>query len=77
MEMRNRFKSGDELEVLSPGDYHNSIIKVKKMTDENGAPVSDAYLVKQRLRLYTAVPLSPGDMLRKKLQIGIIVPSNA
>ena len=66
--MRNRFKVGDELEVLSPSDYHNSIIKVEKLTDENEALVSDAYLVKQRLRLYTSVPLAPGDMLRKKLR---------
>lgn len=68
VEMRNRFKVGDELEVLSPSDYHNSIIKVEKLTDENEALVSDAYLVKQRLRLYTSVPLAPGDMLRKKLR---------
>lgn len=67
IEMRNRFKIGDELEVLSPCDYHNSIIKVEKMTDENGTSVTDAFLVKQRLRLYTSVPISLGDMLRKKL----------
>ncbi len=66
IEMRNRFKVGDELEVLSPNDYHNSIITVDRMEDERGEPVADAYLVRQKLRLYTDIPLQKGDILRKK-----------
>lgn len=66
VEMRNRFRVGDELEVLSPNAYHNAIIKVEKMEDEEGNPVSDALLVKQKLKLYTSVPLASGDMLRRR-----------
>ena len=66
VEMRNRFKIGDELEVLSPAAYHNAIIKVEKMEDEEGNAVADALLVKQKLKLYTSVPLAAGDMLRRR-----------
>ena len=69
IEMRNRFRKGEELEVLSPGPGHNSVIKVDKMEDETSAPVYDAMLVKQKLRLFTSVPLSKGDILRKKASV--------
>ena len=69
IEMRNRFRKGEELEVLSPGPCHNSVIKVDKMEDETSAPVYDAMLVKQKLRLFTSVPLSKGDILRKKASV--------
>ena len=66
VEMRNRFKVGDELEVLSPTSSHNQKIIVEKMEDENGNFISDAMLVQQKIKLYTTVPLAPNDMLRKK-----------
>ena len=64
VEMRNRFKVGDVLEVLSPNDSFLQKITVEKMQDEKGKDVNDAKLVQQRLKLYTAVPLAPGDILR-------------
>ena len=64
VEMRNRFKVGDELEVLSPSESFNKTIKVEKLTDTDGNPVSDAKLVQQKLKLYTEIPLSKGDILR-------------
>ncbi len=67
IEMRNRFATGDVLEVLSPSESFNNQIVVLKMTDEKGEPVFDAKLVQQRIRLYTSVRLSAGDMLRKKI----------
>lgn len=67
VEMRNRFKLGDVLEVLSPSSVFNSQIKVEKLTDEKGAEITDAKLVQQILRLYTDVPLSKGDILRIKI----------
>ncbi len=67
VEMRNRFKVGDELEVLSPSDSFNKIIKVEQMQDEKGNPVEDAKLVQQILKLKTPVPLNAGDMLRIKV----------
>ncbi len=66
IEMRNRFMQGDVLEVLSPTDTLNTLIKVKKMTDEKDNEVVDAKLVQQKLRLYTSVKLQKGDMLRKE-----------
>ncbi len=65
IEMRNRFKVGDELEVLSPNNTFNKVIKIEKMTDENGNEVVDASLVQQKLYLYTSLNLQQGDILRK------------
>ena len=66
VEQRNRFVLGDELEVLSPSESFNKIIKVEKMQDEKGEEVVDAKIVQQKIRLYTNVKLSEGDILRKK-----------
>ncbi len=67
VEMRNRFKIGDVLEVLSPNPVFNAQIKVEKLTDEKGIDVLDAKLVQQKLRLYTDLPLTAGDILRAKI----------
>lgn len=65
IEMRNRFKTGDELEVLSPSDNHNARFIVQRMTDEEGNLIEDAKLVQQKIKLYAPVTLNMGDMLRK------------
>ena len=67
IEMRNRFKVGDELEILSPSENFNKIIKVEKMTDLNGEVMLDAKLVQQKLKLFTDISLSKGDILRIKI----------
>ena len=67
IEQRNRFKIGDELEVLSPNDTFNKIITVSKMEDEKGNVVEDASLVQQQLYLYTDLNLKKGDILRRKI----------
>ena len=67
IEMRNRFKVGDELEVLSPSENFNKKIKVEKLTDLNGEAIEDAKIVQQKLKLFTAVGLSKGDILRIKI----------
>jgi len=64
IEMRNRFKVGDVLEVLSPNDTFNAQIPVEKLTDEKDQAVEDAKLVQQILKLYTPVQLCAGDILR-------------
>ena len=66
VEMRNRFMVGDELEILSPSNSFNKIIKVEKMEDEKSVSITDAKLVQQKIKLYTDTPLSAGDILRKK-----------
>lgn len=67
IEMRNRFKVGDELEVLSPSDSFNKTFIVDSIADEKDKPVEDAKLVQQKLKLYTKVPLNSGDILRVKI----------
>lgn len=64
IEMRNRFKVGDVLEVLSPTESFNKTVKVEKLFDLDGNAVEDAKLVQQKLKLFTDVKLQPGDMLR-------------
>jgi len=64
VEMRNRFKVSDKLEVLSPTNSFNKIIQVEKLEDEKGNIVEDAKIVQQKLKLFTSVPLKAGDVLR-------------
>ena len=64
-EMRNRFKKGDKLEVLTPGENFNEIIIVDKMTDENEEIIDDAKIVQQKIRIYSDINVSAGDILRK------------
>ena len=66
VEMRNRFKTGDELEVLSPSAAFNSVLRVESMTDEKGEEITDAKLVQQKLLIKTDLPLHNGDILRAK-----------
>ncbi len=68
VEMRNRFKTGDALEVLSPTSAFGSVIEVERLEDCQGRPVEDAKLVQQKLRLYTSVTLSEGDFLRRAVK---------
>lgn len=67
VEMRNRFKIGDCLEVLSPSKSFNKIIPVLKLENEKGETIEDAKIVQQKLKLFTDVSLSAGDILRIKL----------
>ncbi len=67
IEQRNRFKIGDELEVLSPNECFNKTIKLTKMTDEIGNDLQDAKNVQQKIFIYTNLPLEKGDILRKKI----------
>lgn len=65
VEMRNRFKKGDRLELLTPNDNFNAEIIVEKMTDEDGNEIKDAKLVQQKIRIYSDIEVSAGDILRK------------
>ena len=66
IEMRNRFKKGDVLEVLSPSDVFNKKVKVDRLEDLCGNDVTDAKIVQQKLKLYTDLNLSAGDILRSE-----------
>ena len=67
IEQRNRFKVGDELEILSPTESFNKVIKIEKMENEKVEQIDDAKLVQQKIRLYTNIKLSQGDILRKRV----------
>ena len=66
VEMRNRFKKGDVLELLSPTDNFGKEIVLSKIENENGEEVEDAKLVQQTLYIYTDVVAGEGDFLRRK-----------
>ena len=51
VEMRNRFKVGDALELLSPSKAHNMKLTIIRMEDEEGIEVLDAKRVQQKLWL--------------------------
>lgn len=67
IEQRNRFKVGDELEVLSPDENFNKKVLVSELLNTEGAVVTDAYRVQQPLYLKTDLDLKPNDILRKKI----------
>ena len=65
VEMRNRFKVGDVLEVLSPSESFNKTFTVTEILDLNGEEVLDAKRVQQILKVKCDIPLAQGDMLRR------------
>lgn len=65
VEQRNRFMVGDELEILSPSDTFNKILKIESMKDLEGNALVDAKSVQQRLYIKTDLLLKTGDILRK------------
>lgn len=67
IEQRNRFRVGDELEVLSPDNNFNKIIKVTNIKTTDNEEIDDAKNVQQILFLKTDLELHPGDILRKKI----------
>ena len=66
VEQRNRFKVGDELEVLSPNDSFNKKIKVLLMENQKGEKILDAKNVQEIIKIKCDLPLASGDILRKK-----------
>ena len=63
--MRNRFKVGDELEVLSPSENFNKKFVVTEIFDEEGNSVTDAKIVQQKLKIACPFVLYEGDILRR------------
>ena len=51
VEMRNRFKIGDEISILSTGKAFGKTFKILNITDTNGEVVPDAKRVQQTLIL--------------------------
>lgn len=64
-EMRNRFKVGDVLEVLSPSEEFNETFVVGDMYNEDGERIEDAKIVQQKIKIKCALKLREGDILRR------------
>lgn len=65
LEMRSRFREGDVLEILSPGEAFGKRVEVRNLADPNG-PCGDAKLVQARYTFDCAYPLHEGDLLRRR-----------
>lgn len=65
VEMRNQFKVGDELEVLSPSNTFNKKFVVTKISSD-GQEIDCARRVQELLTIDCPLPLKVGDILRKK-----------
>lgn len=65
VEMRNRFRKGETLEVLSPSESCNATIILDEMYDDKGALIDDAKIVQQRVKIKVDVTLQKGDILRR------------
>lgn len=66
VEMRNRFKTGDKLEILSPNSCFRKIIEIKNMYDKNMNPTNDAKDVCGLYYIETDIKdISEQDILRQ------------
>ena len=68
LQMRNRFKKGDVLEVLSPDSAFGKTFVVDEMQGENGENVDDAKLVQAIYRVKCPYQLHLGDYVRRKIE---------
>jgi len=66
VEMRGRFKVGDELEVLSPSEYFGKSFTVESALTSAGESVTDCKRVQEIYRINCPYPLSAGDILRRR-----------
>ena len=64
-EMRNRFKAGDILEVLSPDGNCGKAFAVNEIYASDGTPVTDGKLVQETYKICCPYSLKQGDYLRR------------
>lgn len=65
VEMRNRFKKGDVLEILSPNDAFLKKIKIEKIVDGKGSEIDDCKRVQDIVTINCPYDLKTGDILRR------------
>lgn len=66
VEQRNRFKVGDELEILSPTNNFNKTFVISDIIDDKNEHITDALKVQQIVRIACPYELQKGDILRRK-----------
>ena len=64
VEMRNRFKVGDVLEILSADDNFLKTIEIKEIFDSKCQPITDAKRVQEIVTINCPYALKAGDILR-------------
>ncbi len=64
VEMRNRFKIGDVLEILSPTDNFGKAITIDEIITEKGEEIDDCKRVQEIVSISTPYHLQKGDILR-------------
>ena len=64
VEMRNRFKIGDKLEVLSADDNFLKVITIEDITNSKGEKIDDAKRVQEIVTINCPFALKAGDILR-------------
>lgn len=67
VEHRNKFKVGDEVEILSSTSAFNKKLVLDEIRDEDGNILDEVKRVKQCVYIKTDLPLLKGDIIRKKL----------
>ena len=63
LELRNRIREGDRIEILSPDSLGLSFI-ARALRDETGAPVQAAVRPGEIYSMDCDCPAAPGDLLR-------------
>ena len=69
VEMRNRFKEGEVLEVLSPDENFGKTFTVEEIRDSKGERTDDAKRVQEHYTLNCPYILKQGDYLRRKINL--------
>ena len=64
VEMRNRFRVGDTLEILSADDNFLKTITITEITNSKGENIDDAKRVQEIVTINCPYPLKSGDILR-------------
>lgn len=64
VEMRNRFKEGDELEILSADENFLKKLTVEKIVNSQGEQIADAKRVQEIVTINCPYDLKAGDILR-------------
>ena len=64
IEMRNRFKVGDVLEVLSADDNFLKTIQINSIKNSKGENIDDAKRVQEIVEINCPYNLKKGDILR-------------
>ena len=64
VEMRNRFKVGDQLEILSADDNFLKTILITEITNSKGEKIEDAKRVQEIVEINCPYALKAGDILR-------------